>query len=74
MAFTEIFKAGLPLSARRYNWTLTLAISKKRCKMFFLQISVDAIYDAEIAFPNPDKSTMAYLLNRGAVDVHINLR
>lgn len=36
--------------------------------------TVSAIYDAELAFPEAKKSTMASLLNRGSVEVHINLR
>jgi len=43
-------------------------------KFFNFFIVVASIYDAEIAFPDLDKSTMSNLLNNGTVEVHINLR
>jgi len=39
-----------------------------------LRDQFEAIYDAEIAFPEPKKSTVAALFNKGVVEVHINLR
>lgn len=63
-------KAGkTPLKYHLYPRTKGFAVVVNKLRDHF-----SSIYDAEIAFPEPEKATVLSLLNRNTVEVHIHLR